>query len=394
MRRGLTSRRSPRKEPVNSARRSNAGGFLQTIRTALGHSTSWIAPCGWTLLMSVIVGMSGGVDSAVSALLLKELGENVTGVTLHFSEHSACCDISSTRRAKAQCEQLGIPWHSVDMKDTFACRVVEPFWQAVAGGATPNPCVFCNERIKWQGLLEIADEMHADMIASGHYAGIVHSGNGDQICRGTDQAKDQSYFLYRLSAEQRRRVIFPLAGRIKREVLAFASQWFDPGLLASRESQDLCFVEGSFSEDARRHLSGTPGDVVLMTGAVVGRHKGLASYTVGQRSGLGISAASRLYVVEKRRAENQLVVGPRGACMRGVFEAVDLKWQHIPTSKALHFYANVVTRYRSKPVNGCIDRVSEDRISVHLTEPLFAVTPGQAVVFYDDRCILGGGTIV
>jgi tRNA-specific 2-thiouridylase len=344
--------------------------------------------------MSVVVGMSGGVDSAVSALLLKELGEHVIGVTLHFSQHSACCDIGSTRRAKAQCEYLGIAWHNVDVKDTFDCQVVQPFWQAVAGGATPNPCVFCNEHVKWQGLLDVADELHADLVASGHYAGIVHSENGDQICRGMDQAKDQSYFLYRLSAEQRRRALFPLAGRVKSDVMALASRWFSPDLLASRESQDLCFVEGLVSEEVRRRLPCVPGDVVLTDGTVIGTHQGLASYTVGQRSGLGISAATRLYVVEKRHATNELVVGQRSACMRDVFEAIDLKWQHLPTGKSLHFGADVVARYRSKPVKGCIDRVSEDKVSIHLTDSLFAVTPGQAVVFYDSRCILGGGTIV
>jgi tRNA-uridine 2-sulfurtransferase len=344
--------------------------------------------------MSVVVGMSGGVDSAVSALLLKELGEHVIGVTLHFSQDSACCDISSTRRAKAQCEHLGIAWHNVDVKNAFDCQVVQPFWQAVAGGATPNPCVFCNERVKWQGLLDVADKLHADLIASGHYAGIVHSGDGDQICRGMDQAKDQSYFLYRLSAEQRHRVLFPLAGRVKREVVALASRWFSPDLLASRESQDLCFVEGPVSEEVRRRLPCMPGDVVLTNGTIIGKHQGLASYTVGQRSGLGISAASRIYVVEKRYATNQLVVGPRSACMRDAFEAIDLKWQHLPTGKSLHFSADVVTRYRSKPVKGSIDRVSEDRVFIHLADSLFAITPGQAAVFYDDRCILGGGTIV
>jgi tRNA-uridine 2-sulfurtransferase len=344
--------------------------------------------------MSVVVGMSGGVDSAVSALLLKELGEQVIGVTLHFSQYSACCDISSTRRAKAQCECLGIAWHSVDVQDAFDCQVVQPFWQVLGRGDTPNPCVFCNERVKWQGLLDVADELHADLIASGHYAGIVHSVDGDQICRGTDQAKEQSYFLYRLSAEQRRRALFPLSGRVKSDVAALASQWFGPDLLASRESQDLCFVEGPVSEEARHRLPCVPGNVVLANGTIVGEHQGLASYTVGQRSGLGISAASRLYVVEKRPDTNQLVVGPRSACMRDAFEAIDLKWQHLPTGKARHFSADVVTRYRSKPVNGCIDRVSEDRVSIHLAGPLFAVTPGQAVVFYDDRCILGGGTIV
>ncbi|MHB8107399.1 MAG: tRNA 2-thiouridine(34) synthase MnmA [Candidatus Cryosericum sp.] len=344
--------------------------------------------------MSVVVGMSGGIDSAVSALLLKELGEHVVGVTLHFSQQSACCDIGSTRRAKAQCAYLGIEWHNVDMKDAFECQVIEPFWQAVATGATPNPCVICNEHVKWQGLLDVAVELHADLVASGHYAGIVHNRDGDQICRGMDRAKDQSYFLYRLSAEQRRRAFFPLEGRVKKDVVALATRRFSPDLLASRESQDLCFVEGLVSEEVRRRLPCVPGDIVLTDGTVIGKHQGLASYTVGQRSGLGISAASRLYVVEKLYGINQLVVGPQNACMRDTFEAVDLKWQHIPTSKLMHFHADVVARYRSKPVRGCIDRVSDDKVSVHLTDSLFAVTPGQAVVFYDDRYILGGGTIV
>jgi tRNA-specific 2-thiouridylase len=338
--------------------------------------------------------MSGGVDSAVSAALLKELGEQVTGVTLHFSPTSSCCDVSSIRRAKAQCEQLGIAWHEVDMQDVFRCQVIEPFWQALRGGTMPNPCVLCNERVKWQGLLNVAEELHADLIASGHYAGIVHGAGGGQICRGVDETKDQSYFLYRLSTEERSRALFPLAGRMKSEVVALASKWFSADLLARHESQDLCFVEGSVRDEVARHLPDLPGDVVLVDGTVVGRHNGLASYTVGQRSGLGISAASRLYVVTKRQETSELVVGQRSDCLRNLFEASDLKWQHIPTSTSPSFSADVVTRYRSRPIKGRIDRVSEDKVSVHLAEPVFAVTPGQAVVFYNDRCILGGGTIV
>jgi len=344
--------------------------------------------------MSVVVGMSGGVDSAVSAFILKELGEDVIGVTLHFSQHSACCDIGSTRRAKAQCERLGIAWHNVDMMDAFNCRVVQPFWEALGGGFTPNPCVFCNERVKWQGLLDTADELHADFVASGHYAGIVHSDDGDQICSGMDRLKDQSYFLYRLSAEQRRRALFPLAGRVKNDVVALALKSFGPDLLGSRESQDLCFVKGPVSEEVQRRFSRVPGDVVLTDGTVIGKHQGTVSHTVGQRSGLGISAASRLYVVQKRLATNELVVGQRSECMSDVFDAIDLKWQHLPTGRAAHFDADVVTRYRSMPVKGSVDRVSEDRVSVHLANSVFAVSPGQAVVFYDDQCILGGGTIV
>jgi len=344
--------------------------------------------------MSVVVGMSGGVDSAVSAALLKELGEQVTGVTLRFSQTSSCCDMGSVRRAKAQCEQLGIPWHEVDLQDSFLCDVIEPFWHAMEDGATPNPCILCNERVKWQGLLDVADELHADFIASGHYAGVTHSSDGDQICRGADSAKDQSYFLYRLSAEERGRALFPLAGRMKSDVVALAPKWFSAGLLARHESQDLCFVEGRVRDEVARHLPSLPGDIVLADGTVIGRHEGLAACTVGQRSGLGISAASRLYVVAKRRETNQLVVGQRSECFSTLFEATDLKWQHIPTSMSPAFSAGIVTRYRSKPVNGSIDRVSQDRVSIRLTEPVFAVTPGQAVVFYDNRCILGGGTIV
>jgi tRNA-uridine 2-sulfurtransferase len=344
--------------------------------------------------VSVVVGMSGGVDSAVSAALLKELGEQVIGVTLHFSDSSSCCDVGSVRRAKAQCEQLGIAWHEVDMQERFLCQVVEPFWLAMRDGTTPNPCVFCNERVKWQGLLSVAEELHVDLIASGHYAGVVHSADGDQICRGVDSGKDQSYFLYRLSTEERSRALFPLAGRMKSEVVALAPKWFSAELLARHESQDLCFVGGSVRDEVTRHLADLPGDIVLADGTMVGRHRGLAAYTVGQRSGLGISAASRLYVVAKHRETNQLVVGPRSGCMRTTFEATDLKWQHIPTGASPVFSADVVARYRSRPIRGRIDRVSEDQVSVHLAEPVFAITPGQAVVFYEDRYILGGGTIV
>ncbi len=344
--------------------------------------------------MSIVVGMSGGVDSAVSAALLKELGEEVTGVTLHFSQTSSCCDAGSVRRAKAQCERLGIAWHEVDMQDVFRCQVIEPFWKSMKSGTTPNPCVLCNEWVKWQGLLNVAEELHADLIASGHYAGIVRSADGVQICRGVDKTKDQSYFLYRLSAEERNKVLFPLAGRMKSEVVALAPKWFSADLLARHESQDLCFVDGSIHDDVSRHVTDLPGNVVLLDGTVVGRHQGLAAYTIGQRSGLGISAASRLYVVMKRKETNELVLGQRSDCLRTFFEATDLKWQHIPTSALSSFSADVVTRYRSKPVKGSIERIAKDRVSIHLTDPVFAITPGQAVVFYHDQCILGGGTIV
>ena len=344
--------------------------------------------------MSIVVGMSGGTDSAVAALLLREAGEPVIGVTLHFSDRSACCDLGSTRRARAQCEHLGIPWHQVDICRLFESEVVTPFWQGIAAGATPNPCLLCNERVKWQGLMDAARQLGADFVASGHYAGIVHSADGDLICRGADAGKDQSYFLYRLSPEVRKRAVFPLAGRLKRDVKSLAAESFPQELLAQRESQDLCFLVDSLTVETRRRVGGAEGPVILSDGTVLGRHEGLASYTIGQRRGLGISSAERLYVVEKRQSGNQLVVGPRNECMRDTFEVAELRWQHLPTARLETFTSDVVTRYRSRPVTADVKKLFDDRALVHTTVPVFGVTPGQAAVFYQDRFVLGGGTIV
>ena len=344
--------------------------------------------------MSIVVGMSGGTDSAVAALLLKEAQEQVTGVTLHFSDRSHCCDLASTQRARAQCELLGIPWHQIDMSLLFGSEVVTPFWRGIAAGDTPNPCLLCNEHVKWQGLMDAAHQLGADLVASGHYAGIVHSPDGDLICRGADAAKDQSYFLYRLSPEVRKRVVFPLAGRLKGQVKSLAAESFPPELLAKRESQDLCFLVDSLAVETRRRVGGAPGPVLLSDGTVIGRHEGLASYTIGQRSGLGISSGERLYVVEKRQSDNQLIVGTRNECMRDTFEVAELRWQHLPTARLQTFASDVVTRYRARPVTADVKRLSNGRALVHTYAPVFGVTPGQAAVFYQDRFVLGGGTIV
>ena len=280
------------------------------------------------------------------------------------------------------------------MSRVFESEVVTPFWQGIAAGATPNPCLVCNERVKWQGLMDAAGELGADLVASGHYAGIVHSADGDLICRGADTGKDQSYFLYRLSPEVRKRAVFPLAGRLKRDVKSLAAGSFPKELLAQRESQDLCFLVDSFAAETRRRVGGAQGPMVLSDGTVLGRHEGLASYTIGQRRGLGISSAERLYVVEKRHSSNQLVVGPRSECMRDTFEVKELRWQHLPTALLQTFACDVVTRYRARPVTADVERLSDDTALVRTAVPVFGVTPGQAAVFYHDRLVLGGGTIV
>jgi len=188
-------------------------------------------------------------------------------------------------------------------------------------------------------------------------------------------AKTSRISCIRLSAEVRKRAVFPLAGRLKRDVKSLAAESFPQELLAQRESQDLCFLVDSLAAETRRRVGGAEGPVVLGDGTVLGRHEGLASYTIGQRSGLGISSAERLYVVEKRQSGNELVVGPRSECMRDTFEVKELRWQHLPTARLQTFACDVVTRYRARPVAADVERLSEDTAFVRTAVPVFGVTP-------------------
>jgi tRNA-specific 2-thiouridylase len=344
--------------------------------------------------MSIVVGMSGGVDSATAAALLKELGEDVVGVTLFFSPTSSCCDLAATARARAQCEYLGIRWHHVDVREAFEQEIVERFWTQTLSGETPNPCVWCNEVIKWRSLLSVAAAIGADRVATGHYARIERSARGVRLCRASDRAKDQTYFLYRLTEEQRSRTVFPLAGMTKQQTVDRSAEFFPAAVTAKRESQDLCFLTGGLRNGVlARHIA-VPGEVVDKQGNVLGCHDGLALHTIGQRSGIGVSASHPLYVVGKDARANRLVVGRRDDCMLSSFRVHSLQWSDLPTATPTEFDADVVVRYRAAPVRAHVTRIAPDMMTVDLMVSVFAATPGQSAVFYENDAILGGGIIV
>ena len=344
--------------------------------------------------MSIVVGMSGGVDSAIAAALLRDLGEDVVGVTLLLSPTSSCCDLAATARARAQCEHLGIRWHHVDVRTAFDRDVVGRFWTGTLLGHTPNPCVWCNEAVKWHSLSEVALAVGADRIATGHYARIERGIRGVRLCRAADAAKDQSYFLYRLAEDERRRTVFPLAGMTKQQTIDRSAELFPAACTASRQSQDLCFLPAGLRSDVVPAHGASPGQIVDKHGSVLGMHVGLARYTVGQRRGISISAAQPLYVTGKDVVTNRLVVGGRDECMSSTFRVHSLAWGDLPTAASAEFHADVVVRYRATPVRAHVTRIAQDLLSVDLATDVFAVTPGQSAVFYENDAVLGGGIIV
>jgi len=340
--------------------------------------------------------MSGGVDSSVTAALLLEQGHDVTGVTMQLwpsgDDTGGCCSVAAVRDARRVCDLLGIPHYTLNYRDLFEREVVAPFADEYAAGRTPNPCLVCNDRLKFSDLLGKVALQGAEYLATGHYARIVHNGDDvPHLLRGLDASKDQSYFLYRLTPAQLRATLFPVGEITKSEVRAIALRM---GLHVAEkpDSQEICFAEAGehASVVARYHPEALlPGAIERADGTVVGTHTGIANYTVGQRKGLGIAAAEPLYVVAIDAPRNVVVVGGRDELTVTQVVAGDAVWraevgQDVPVTAAV--------RYRMRAVPA-IARVDDDALTVRFAEPLEGVAPGQAVVCYrEDECI-GGGTI-
>jgi tRNA-specific 2-thiouridylase len=331
--------------------------------------------------MLIVAAMSGGVDSSVAAALVKADGADVLGVSLRMHgcdldpAYACRCDPQETRRVA---EAIGIPHEVVDARAEFTTRVVQPARDEQARGRTPNPCVTCNQQVKFGLLLEWAVERGADALVTGHYA----RRQGTRLLAGRDRSKDQSYFLFTLAGDARlHRVGFPVGEMLKSEVRAEASR---RGLPVARreESQDLCFP-------VRDRDSDRPGDIVDADGKVLGTHDGLSGYTVGQRRGIGVPAPARLYVLALDRERNRVVVGPGEALERHEVTAEIAAW----AGPAGERHAQVKVRYRQDPVPARV-RISAGRIEACLERPVRAVTPGQALVCYDGELVLGGGWIV
>jgi tRNA-uridine 2-sulfurtransferase len=342
----------------------------------------------------VFVAMSGGVDSSVTAALLLEQGHDVTGVTMQLwpssEDEGGCCSVSAVRDARRVCDLLGIPHYTLNYRDAFEREVVTPFAEEYAAGRTPNPCIVCNDRLKFSDLLAKVSAQGADFLATGHYARIVRDTEGiPWLTRAVDPTKDQSYFLYRLTRPQLERVLFPVGELHKTEVRAIALR-FGLAVADKPDSQEVCFA--SAGEHAgvvrqRRPEALVPGDIVDESGAVLGRHDGIANYTVGQRKGLGIGGGEPRFVLAVDAASNRVVVGDRSRLLVSQLTAENIVW-HGSASEDVE--AMIRYRMAGRRARAAVDA---DSLTVDFAEPVEGIAPGQAVVCYRGDTVLGGGMI-
>lgn len=333
--------------------------------------------------------MSGGVDSTVAAWLLKQKGHDVVGLHLHLPAGKA-------EGVEAVCRQIGVPLHVEDCRERFERTVIADFCEEYRRGRTPNPCVLCNHRIKFAVLLETADRLNAQGIATGHYARVeFDAGRGRYLLkRGEDLRKDQSYMLHRLTQEQLAPVIFPLGDRRKTETRKLAR---DLGLPVHDRpgSQEACFVPGNDTAAFLTERLGDrmrPGPIVDTRGRVVGRHHGIHRFTVGQRRGLGIAAGEPLYVVRIEADANRLVVGARAESCGTRARVSRVNWVALD-SPADPFRAEVKIRYQHPAAPATVEPLPESGAAIEFDEPQHAITPGQSAVLYDGDLVLGGGII-
>ncbi len=342
----------------------------------------------------VVIGMSGGVDSSTAAALLKERGYSVTGLTLKF----LCEGCSSGKkngdepslRAKNICDRLGIDHEVIDVSGRFRREVIDHFISSYRAGRTPNPCIICNERVKFPSIASAADSLGIRRVATGHYARLANDSAGRLlISEAADRMKDQGYFLYRVPVSILKRSIFPLAGLKKDQVRSIASS-LGLGAKSGKESQDICFIpDGDLRQFLSGHLDPVEGDVVDRTGKVLGRHKGAFNYTIGQRKGLGISSQTPLYVSSIDPCENRVVLSDGGEILGDKVVCSQLRMR--VRNPALPLTAKI--RYRHRPA--AVKEISKigSRLIVRFRENQRAVTSGQSLVLYSDGMIIGGGII-
>lgn len=353
----------------------------------------------------VVVGMSGGVDSSVAAYLLKEAGYDVIGVTMQIwqkenedtvSENGGCCGLSAVEDAKRVAQTLGIPHYVMNFRDEFQDKVIQYFIQEYLAGHTPNPCIACNRYVKWESLLQRSLQIGADYIATGHYSRIARLPNGRYaIQRSVTAAKDQTYALYNLTQDQLAHTLMPVGDYEKSRVREIAESI---GLMVAHkpDSMEICFVpDGDYARyiDENSGQAAREGNFVTRDGQVIGRHKGITHYTIGQRKGLNLSMGRPVFVVEIRPETNEVVIGDNEDVFTDRLVCTNLNYMSVPDfEENMPVIAKI--RYNHRGAQARIRKIGEDRAEVIFEEPVRAVTPGQAVVFYDGDFVAGGGTIL
>lgn len=356
--------------------------------------------------MKVVLAMSGGVDSSVAAAILKQEGYEVVGVTMLFlppdklagkvDSSGGCCRLDAVEDARRVAYKLGIPHYVMDFRDIFARKVIADFCEEYGSGRTPNPCIRCNRYIKFGALLERAKAMGIDFVATGHYAKVEKNGSSSRylLKKGIDRRKDQSYFLYQLTQEQLAHTLFPAGSFTKEKIRKIAGELNLP-VAAKPESQEICFIpDNDYAGFLKNNilLEAEPGLIVNSRGAILGRHRGLPYYTIGQRRRLGISAERPLYVIAIDRINNSLVVGGKEETYGDELTASALNWITV-TGLEQPVTVKARIRYRHREAEAIITPLGRDRVNIKFSEPQMAITPGQSVVFYEGDNVVGGGII-
>lgn len=353
----------------------------------------------------VVIGMSGGVDSSVAAYLLKKQGYDVVGVTMQIwqdeeiavqEENGGCCGLSAVDDARRVAQKLDIPYYVMNFKKEFKENVIDYFIQEYLEARTPNPCIACNRYVKWEALLKRSLEIGADYIATGHYARIKKLPNGRfTLQQSAALAKDQTYALYNLTQEQLSHTLMPAGEYTKEEIRKIAEEAGIP-VANKPDSQEICFVQDN---DYAKYIENTTGqklpegNFVDLEGNVLGKHKGIIHYTIGQRKGLGLAMGRPVFVVDIRKDTNEVVIGDNADVFAKGLIADKVNFMSIPSLEG-EMRVRAKVRYNHRGADCTIRMIGEDKMECIFDEPQRAITPGQAVVFYEEDYVVGGACII